>query len=252
LQLDESRRARISDPAYFFREDDPRLEGLTKEETLAILREQGSEEAKEAQGVTTEVPEVSDVPESAEQVIEYQTDTMTNKQKIEQNEELKKEMGSEYDQKVDEGETYPQWFERRKEYYINWMKKKEIKTIAPSPAPAPTPPAGLDVAATHEQHLAFSKKYRVVNVPNHLMTPQNLEGGDYNTTGLIQLADEDGNKSWFHLTTAPTHSKRGASSAFYQQAIDNIRQGKAPGRGVTIKKLDPQFQGDPKSYWEEL
>ena len=56
-----------------------------------------------------------------EQVIEYQTTTMTHEQKIEQNEELKKEMGSDFEKR--KGETRTQWFERRKEYYINWKKR---------------------------------------------------------------------------------------------------------------------------------
>ena len=59
-----------------------------------------------------------------EQVIEeYQSSTMTNEEKIKQNQELEKEMGSEYKQKVDEGESYAQWYDRRKKYFIDWKKR---------------------------------------------------------------------------------------------------------------------------------
>jgi len=92
----------------------------TEEEWLA-----GKDKHRKLHGKPSEeaqvVPEVSDVPESAEQVIEYQTSTMTHEQKIEQNQELKKEMGSDYEKR--KGETYAQWKERRKQYYINWKKR---------------------------------------------------------------------------------------------------------------------------------
>ena len=65
------------------------------------------------EAVTEDVTE--DVKESARG---YQTETMTNEEKIKQNEELKKVMGSDYEKR--KGETYAQWFARRKQYFIDW------------------------------------------------------------------------------------------------------------------------------------
>jgi hypothetical protein len=99
------------------------LKGLEKEKNAAeeeAARVKDEEELAAAKAA--EDPGVQDVP-LVEPARGYQTATMTNEEKIKQNQELEKEMGSEYKQKVDEGESYAQWYDRRKKYFIDWKKR---------------------------------------------------------------------------------------------------------------------------------